>query len=634
MANNLYDEKSIQSLSPLQFTRLRPGVYCGSTETPNQLTVEIVSNAVDEFRAGHGNKIIVTIKKDGTVIVEDNGQGFIPNTVREEDGKTVLEAAFSVLNTSGKYTDDGVYEGVALGLNGIGSKITTYLSHWLEVITYREGKYEHIWFKEGKFEKRDVGAWDNKNKPSGTLVQWKPSEEFFTTTQQDVSALTNLFKVIVCLCPGLTIELNQEDKAQVVFASKNGLMDLVAEAVKGKELLKNRLSINFVDGKNKIDLALTYTNAYSATFVPYVNTGLTESGPHITQIKTIITREMNKFFREKGWLKEKDENLSGEDCQEGLYVVFNITAPGVSYDAQTKSRIVKIDMKPFTQAIAEELQYWMAANEKDVKQIADKALNARKAREAARKAREAARGIKPKKETGLKAKMKLSSKFIDCTNKNPKQRNLLLVEGLSAGASAVEARNPKSDCIYMLRGKIISPLKTAVDKILANQEMSDIVNVIGAGFDKSFDVSKMSVDKVVITTDADSDGADIELMLITFFYTYMRPLIEAGKLYRAVTPLYIIRQKGNEYYCYSDNELEEWKKTHAGSYDLLRAKGLGELNPEDLQKVCFKNERFKRITISDAEQTAKLLDVLMGSSVEPRKQYIYDNAETLGFNFN
>lgn len=634
MANNLYDEKSIQSLSPLQFTRLRPGVYCGSTETPNQLTIEIVSNAVDEFRAGHGNKIVVTIKKDGTVIVEDNGQGFIPNAVREEDGKTILEAAFSVLNTSGKYTDDGVYEGVALGLNGIGSKITTYLSHWLEVITYRDGKYEHIWFKEGEFEKRDVGAWDNKNKPSGTLVQWKPSEEFFTTTQQDVNALTNLFKVIVCLCPGLTIELNQEDKAQVVFASKNGLMDLVAEAVKGKELLKNRLSINFVDGKNKIDLALTYTNAYSATFVPYVNTGLTESGPHITQIKTIITREMNKFFREKGWLKEKDENLSGEDCQEGLYVVFNITAPGVSYDAQTKSRIVKIDMKPFTQAIAEELQYWMAANEKDVKQIADKALNARKAREAARKAREAARGIKPKKETGLKAKMKLSSKFIDCTNKNPKQRNLLLVEGLSAGASAVEARNPKTDCIYMLRGKIISPLKTAVDKILANQEMSDIVNVIGAGFDKSFDVSKMSVDKVVITTDADSDGADIELMLITFFYTYMRPLVEAGKLYRAVTPLYIIRQKGNEYYCYSDNELEEWKKTHTGSYDLLRAKGLGELNPEDLQKVCFKNERFKRITISDAEQTAKLLDILMGSAVEPRKQYIYDNAETLGFNFN
>ena len=628
----LYDEKSIESLSPLEFTRLRPGVYVGSTEYSTQLLIEIVSNAVDEFKAGHGNKIIVTIKNDNTIIVEDNGQGFIPNAKRD-DGKTVLEASFSVLNTSGKYSDDGVYEGTALGLNGIGSKLTTYLSHWLEVITHRDGKYEHIWFKEGVFDKRDTGAWDNKNSPSGTLVQWQPNEEFFTHPEVDMSVITNLFKVIACLCPGLTIELNREGQPQVIFASKNGLMDLVDESVKGKEILKNRLNFNFSDGKNKLDLVLTYTNAYSATVVPYVNTGLTDSGPHITQIKTILTREMNKFFREKGWLKDKDENLTGEDCQEGMYIAFNVTAPGVAYDAQTKSRVVKLDMKPFTAAIAEELQYWFAANEKDIKGIADKALNARKAREAARKARDAARGVKAKKETGLKAKMQISNKFIDCTNKNPKNRNLLLVEGLSAGASAVEARNPKTDCIYMLRGKIVSPLKTAVDKILANQEMSDIVRVIGAGFDSSFDVNKMNFDKIVITSDADSDGADIELLLITFFYTYMRPLVEAGKLYRAVTPLYIIRQKGKEYYCYSEDELTEWKNSHSGSYDLLRAKGLGELNPEDLQKVCFMNERYKRIFISDAEKTTELLNVLMDSAVEPRKQYIYDNANELGFNF-
>ena len=568
----LYDEKSIESLSPLEFTRLRPGVYVGSTEYSTQLLIEIVSNAVDEFKAGHGDKISVTIKNDNTIIVEDNGQGFIPNAKRD-DGKTVLEASFSVLNTSGKYSDDGVYEGTALGLNGIGSKLTTYLSHWLEVITHRDGKYEHIWFKEGVFDKRDVGVWDNKNNPSGTLVQWQPNKEFFTHPEVDINTIFNLFKVIACLCPGLTIELNVEDKPQVIFSSKNGLMDLVDEAVKGKEILKNRLNFNFSDGKNKLDLVLTYTNAYSATIVPYVNTGLTDSGPHITQIKTILTREMNKFFREKGWLKDKDENLTGEDCQEGMYIAFNVTAPGVAYDAQTKSRVVKLDMKPFTTAITEELQYWFAANEKDIKGIADKALNARKAREAARKARDAARGVKAKKETGLKAKMQISNKFIDCTNKNPKNRNLLLVEGLSAGASAVEARNPKTDCIYMLRGKIVSPLKTAVDKILANQEMSDIVRVIGAGFDSSFDVNKMNFDKIVITSDADSDGADIELLLITFFYTYMRPLVEAGKLYRAVTPLYIIRQKGKEYYCYSEDELTEWKNSHSGSYDLLRAKG-------------------------------------------------------------
>lgn len=631
MAGKLYDEKSIESLSPLEFTRLRPGVYAGDTSHSTQLVIEIVSNAVDEFRLGHGNKIKVTILND-VVIVEDCGQGFIPNSFRD-DGKTILEAAFSVLNTSGKYREDGTYEGTSLGSFGIGSKITTYLSHWLEVMTYRDGKYEHIWFKEGEFEKRDSGKWDNKETPSGTLVQWQASEEFFTDPKPEINTLKSLFKTISCLCPGLTIIFDNNGEKTEYF-STNGLHDLIDSAVKNKEILKNRLSINFSDGKNKLDLALTYTTNYSSTIIPYVNTGLTESGPHITQVKTILTREFNKFFRDKGWLKDKDENLSGEDIQEGLYLVFNITAPNVAYDAQVKTRVTKLDMKPFTQAIAEELQIWFTLNEKEIKSIADKALNARKAREAARKARDAARDIKGKKENGLKAKMKLSDKFIDCGNKNPKDRNLLLVEGLSAGASAVEARNPKTDCIYMLRGKIISPLKTSIDKILANQEMSDIIKVIGAGFDKSFDVNKMTVDKVVITADADSDGADIELMLITFFYTYMRPLVEAGKLYRAVTPLYIIRQKGNEYYCYSDNELEQWKNTHSGSYDLLRAKGLGELNPEDLQKVCFMNERYKRITISDAEKSTELLNILMGSAVEPRKQYIYDNANELGFNFD
>ena len=249
---------------------------------------------------------------------------------------------------------------------------------------------------------------------------------------------------------------------------------------------------------------------------------------------------MNKFFREKKWLKEKEENLTGEDCQEGLYLVFNITAPGVSYDAQTKSRIVKLDMTPFTNIIATGIRNWLIQNEKSIKVIADKALNARKAREAARKAREA---VRQPKEKGLKAKLALSNKFTDCISKNPKDRNLLLVEGQSAAASAVEARNVKTDCIYQLRGKIISPLKTEISKILQNQEMSDIIKVIGAGFGKDFDINKMNFNKIVITSDQDSDGMDIELLLITFFYTYMRPLVEAGKLYRAVTPLYIIRQK-------------------------------------------------------------------------------------------
>ena len=626
--SNLYNEKSIESLSPLEFTRLRPGVYCGDTTYSTQLLVEIVSNAIDEFRLGHGNQIDIHINDD-KISVRDYGQGFIPNSFRE-DGKTILEAAFSVLNTSGKYREDGTYEGTSLGSFGIGSKITTYLSHWLKVTTWRDNKYETIWFKEGKFDKRDSG--DNiVSALNGTEVVWQPSEEFFTNTQVELENVKKLFKTTSCLCPGLTINLYTDNECYT-YSSTNGINDLVDDAVKDKELLKNRFNFNFTEGKNKLDIVLTYTSSYSLSLIPYVNTGLTESGPHITQIKSIFTKVFNKFLRDKKWLKEKDENLSGDDIQEGMYVVFNITAPGVSYDAQVKSRITKIDMKPFTTPLVEALANWLDSNEKEIKTIAEKAINARKAREAAKKAKESVREKNAPK--GLKAKMQISNKFIDCVNKNPKERNLLLVEGLSAGSSAVEARNVKTDCIYMLRGKIISPLKTSIDKIFANQEMSDIIRVIGAGFGKDFDVSKCQFNKIVITSDQDSDGADIELLLITFFYTYMRPLVEAGMLYRAVTPLYIVRTSKEELYFYTDKELEEWKKTAKGTYDILRAKGLGELNPADLRKVCFENERFKRITISDAAETTKLLEILQGQAVEPRKKFIYENANQLGFNFD
>ena len=626
MANNLYDEDSIKSLSPLQFTRLRPGVYCGSTEYATQPLIEIVSNAIDEFKAGHGNTIDVIINEDNSCCVRDYAQGFIINSKRA-DGKTILQAAFDTLNTSGKFTEDGVYEGTALGLNGIGSKLTNFLAHWLIVTSFRDGKFEKVFFKEGVFSKREVGV----SNEHGTKVEWLPSEEFFNSNKVEINRVKELFDILVCLCPGLTINLKTPNE-DITFFSKNGLNDLVDKRVKDNELINNRMNMSFENGRNKMDMIITYTSNYSLNMISYVNTGETDAGPHITQIKTILTREFNKFFKEKKWLKDKDTNFSGDDLQEGLLIAFNITAPGVSYDAQTKSRIVKLDMTPFTSAIVENLQYWFNNNEKEIKVIFDKAANARKAREAAKKARETAR--KPK-EKGLKAKMKLSNKFIDCANKNPSERNLLLVEGLSAGSAAVEARNAKTDCIYMLRGKIISPLKTSVDKILANQEMSDIIKVIGAGFgNENFDISKMNFDKIVMTTDADSDGADIELLLITFFFTYMRPLIEAGKLYRAVTPLYIVRTGKEELYFYSEEEMEQYKKIHKTGYDILRAKGLGELDAEDLHKVCFERQRFKRITISDAEATKRLLEVLQGQAVTPRKQFIYDNAERLGFEFD
>ena len=622
----LYTEESIESLNPLEFTRLRPQVYCGDTTYSTQLLVEIFSNAVDEYRLSHGSKIEVNIDKD-IVFLRDYGQGFIPNSFRD-DGKTILEAAFSVLNTSGKYREDGAYEGTSLGSFGIGSKLCCFLSHYLEVETWRDGQTESIFFEEGLFKNRHVGK---SNEPTGTYVRWQPSEEFFTHTEVEINEIKKLFTTVAALCPGLTIELNDNGN-KITYFSKNGINDLIDEAVKGKELIKNRFIMNFDEGKNKLDLVMTYTSNYSLTIIPYVNTGLTTAGPHITQIKSLLTREFNKFFRDKKWLKDKDENLTGDDLQEGLYIIFNITASNVAYNAQVKTTITKLEMTPFTSVIAEELRNWMNYNEKEIKQIADKALSARKARLAAQKARETVRNKAPK-EKGLKAKLALSNKFTDCANKNPAERNLLLVEGQSAATSAIEARNTKTDCIYQLRGKIISPLKTEINKILSNQEMSDIINVIGAGFDSTFDVNKMNFNKIVITSDQDSDGFDIELLLITFFFKFMRPLVEAGKLYRAVTPLYIMRQKGQEYYAFSDKELEEWKASYNGKFELVRAKGLGELNPIDLHKVCFEKERYKRITVSDADKAMALLEVLQGPQVEPRKQYIYDNAVELGFHF-
>ena len=285
--DNLYNEKSIESLDPLQFTRLRPGVYAGDCTYSTQLLVEIFSNAVDEFNAGHGNRIDVTIDKD-IVTVRDYGQGFIPNSFRE-DGKTILEAAFSVLNTSGKYREDGSYEGTSLGSFGIGSKITTFLSHWLRVFTWRDGKIEAIEFKEGVFSERRNKAWVEDNNISGTWVCWQPSEEFFKNTEVEINKIRTLFKTISCLCPGLTINLDYNGTKEV-YTSTNGLNDLVDDAVKGNEIIDNRLSVDSSFDKFRLNLVLTYTSNYSSTIVPYVNTGLTDTGAHLTQLKTALTR--------------------------------------------------------------------------------------------------------------------------------------------------------------------------------------------------------------------------------------------------------------------------------------------------------------------------------------------------------
>ena len=625
MAENkkLYTKDSIESLSPLEFTRLRPGVYAGDTTYSTQLLVEIISNAVDEFRLGHGNTIDVDIKED-KIRVRDYGQGFIPSSFRD-DGKTILEAAFSVLNTSGKYREDGTYEGTSLGSFGIGSKITNFLSHWLDVYTYRDGKAEHIHFTEGEFDYRNI---PEKILETGTIVEWQPSEEFFTNTTVEINVIKNLFKTITCLCPGLTINLTVDNKKEV-FYSKNGLNDLVDEYTKDKEIIKNRFDMKFEEGKYKMDLVMTYTTNYSSTIVPYVNTGLTETGPHITQLKTAITREFNKFFKEKKWLKDKEENLSGDDIQEGMYIVFNMTAPSVSYDAQVKSRVTKIETKPFIQSVIENLHDWLNSNEKEIKGIAEKAINARKAREAAKKARDSVR-----KKTEKKTVLKLPSKLTDAWGKDRTKCEIFITEGDSASGGIKESRDNETQAVLPVRGKILNVWKSSLDKILANAEIRDMIRAFGFDIDAKtgkvvFDENKLRYGKIIICADADCDGGHIQSLFYTFIWSFIPELIQKGYVYATVPPLFRITSGKKYIYLKDEVALEKYKNENVGKKFLVtRLKGLGEMDPEELAEtiVDAENRIIKQITVEDVKLANDLFEQLMGSSAELRKRYIIEHA--------
>jgi len=629
--NKLYTKDSIESLSPLEFTRLKPGVYAGDTTYSTQLLVEIISNAVDEFRLGHGNEIDIDINKD-IISVKDYGQGFLVNEKRE-DGKTVLEAAFSVLNTSGKYREDGTYEGTSLGSFGIGSKITTFLSHWLEVQTWRDNKSEFIRFEEGVFKDRVVR--EDPLIPSGTLVRWQPSEQFFTHTTVEINKIKELFNTITCLCPGLKMTLTI-DGEQTIYYSENGINDLVDEAVKNKEIIVNRFNMKYEERKEKLDMVLTYTSNYSLTLVPYVNTGLTEKGPHITQVKTIITREFNKFFKDKKWLKDKEENLTGDDIQEGMYIVFNMTAPNVAYDAQVKSTVTKLDMSNFSAAIAEQLQYWLINNEKEIKVIFDKAAAARKAREAAKSARERVRENNKKKEKALK----FDSKLADCYSKDRSKCEIYITEGDSASGNLKSARNNEFQAVMPVRGKILNTQKASLDKIQKNAEIMTMIDAFGLYIDTktmqvTYDKNSLRYGKIIIESDADVDGAHIKNLFYTFIWNFCPQLIEDGYIYAGVPPLYKVTI-GKEYkYIKNDEELEEFKKTVGDKkITVNRMKGLGEMSVDETEETLTdpNNRIIKQITVEDMAAADKLFNDLMGTAIVARKDFIKEHSKEATYN--
>ena len=627
--SNLYNKNSIESLSPLEFSRLHPGVYAGDTTYSTQLLVEILSNSIDEYRLGHGNEINITIDKE-VVSVRDYGQGFLINEIRE-DGKSVFEAAFSVLNTSGKYREDGTYEGTSLGAFGIGSKITTFLSHKLEAETWRNGETEIIFFNEGIFVNRSVLK---SKEPNGTYVKWQPSEEFFTHAEVEINKVKTLLQTLVCLCPGLTINLDYNGEKNI-YKSENGLDDLVDLAVKNTELTNNRFRMDFENRKNKMNLVFTYTSKYSSTIIPYINTGFTETGQHITQIKTTITRVFNKFFKEKGWLKENDENLSGDDIQEGLYLIFNITAPHVGYDAQVKTRVTKIDMSPFIGPFTDELEYWLANNEKDIKGIADKAISARRAREAAKKARETARGQAKKKEKAVK----FDTKLADCFSKDRLNCEVYIVEGDSAAGNLKIARDNEFQAVMPVRGKILNTQKATLDKIQKNAEIMNMIDAFGLNINTrtmkvTYDKDDLRYGKIIIMSDADVDGAHIKNLFYTFIWNFCPELIIDGYVYAGVPPLYKITTSKGYKYLKNDEELTLYRQQNVGKkYTVNRLKGLGEMSVEETEETLTDpdNRILKKVTVSDIPAADQLFDDLMGTKVEKRKTFIKNYSKQAEF---
>lgn len=634
MMKNKYTDDSIISLNPREFTRLRPATYLGSNEYSTQLVREVFSNALDEHIIGHGNTIWVEANLvDNIYSVRDEGQGFPINVVRD-DGETVLQAAFDKFNTSGKYDDNGVYSGSVLGLNGIGSKLTNFLSTELIVNSSNGSIIEHLTFEDGIFKDREVIK-DNYSK-SGTEVTWSPDPQFFQNRDANISDLKKLFEDLAALCPDLTIHFKVTNGSKTnsfedifVYHSNNGIQDLVDNKTKGKEILNNRFVACKKDGPELFDITLTYTSDYSENIIAYANYGLTESGIHISTVKAGLTRQINRYATENSLLKKSDAALTQSELSEGFYLVFNIKAGGIKYDSQTKTRIVDLNKTLINSVINNDFYDWLNNNPKDAKTIIEKALLARKAKEAAQKAKDIARGLKQKKSDKF---LNLPTKLVDA---NPRDRDrskctLYLVEGDSAANGLISKRNGELHGIMPLRGKILSVRKANVTDMYKNQEISNIVSALGLevipqNYTLKYDIKKLRYHKIVLLEDGDCDGGHIRLLLITLLWRLCPELIQNGHVYTSRPPLYKVTNSKNEY-CYlaTDKDLECFKKKYnKEKYLVNRLKGLGEMSPDELYECMIKdgNQNIILLEAPSYADTDNELEKFMGSDVGPRREY-------------
>ncbi len=620
-----YNASHIQVLEGLEAVRKRPSMYIGSTSLRglHHLVYEIVDNSIDEALAGYCDKIDVIIGKNNEITVKDNGRG-IPVDIHPKLKKPAVEIALTILHAGGKFGDGG-YK-VSGGLHGVGMSVVNALSDSLVVQVRRNGNVYEQSFSRGKVT-APLTIVQEGIKGTGTQIYFKADSEIFEETEYDFLTLSHRMRELSFLNKGITITLKDErSEVEEVFHHDGGIVDFVLHLNKNKEaLFKDPLYIQGNKDDVEVEVALQYHEGYVENLLSYTNNiHTTEGGTHEVGFKTSLTRVMNDYGRKKSLIKDKEDNLSGDDIREGLTVVLSIKVLNPQFEGQTKTKLGNSEVRGIVESIVgDRLSTFLEENPAVGKKIIEKAMMANRAREAARKARELTRRKNALEFSGLPGKL------ADCSSNVAADCEIYIVEGDSAGGSAKTGRNREFQAILPLRGKILNVEKARIDKILGNNEIKAMITALGTGIGEDFNADKLRYKKVVIMTDADVDGSHIRTLLLTFFFRYMKPLIELGCIYIAQPPLFKVKVGKVESYVYTDRELEEkLRNVEEGSYNLQRYKGLGEMNPEQLWDTTMDPEKriFLQVAIDDAAEADSIFTVLMGDLVEPRKEFIQNNA--------
>ena len=627
--NHAYGANQIQVLEGLEAVRKRPGMYIGSVSKRglHHLVYEIVDNCVDEALAGYCTHIVVKIEPGNIISVEDNGRG-IPVDIHPKTHISAAETVYTVLHAGGKFGGDSGYK-VSGGLHGVGASVVNALSEWTEVTIQRDGGIYQMKFERGKTVEKlsKIG----ESKKTGTTVRFLADSEIFETTEYDYDTLAERFREIAFLTKGLYIsieDLREETPKKAEFCFEGGLKSFVEYLNQNKEKLNPEpIYIEKTVNEVPVEIAIQYTTAYNENIYSFVNNiNTVEGGTHLEGFKRGLTKVFNDYARGHNIIKEKDSNLQGEDIREGLTAVISVKVKEPQFEGQTKTKLGNSNVAGIVQAmVTDALSNYLEENPNVAKTILEKCVSASRAREAARKARELVRRKNALEVTTLPGKL------ADCSSKVAEECEVYIVEGDSAGGSAKQGRNRKYQAILPLWGKMLNVEKSRADKIYNNEKLKPVIQAVGAGIGADFDISKIRYGKVIIMADADVDGAHIRTLLLTFFFRYMRPLLEQGHVFLAQPPLYKVSKKGmKDVYCYTDEELDtELEKIGRDNVSIQRYKGLGEMNPEQLWDTTMnpENRILIKVTMDDAMKADQIFTILMGDQIEPRREFIEQNAK-------